>query len=111
MVTLTGIRQERRISSSQELLIYFLWSKFGGAGKVAKLLGIPWYHPHNWLSRGCVPPKKIDLVSKKLKVHPAGLNYKLYRTMNGDLTWPEVVSQYKLSNEERKKLIKLGEPK
>lgn len=103
----------RKPKNGQALLLNILWRRNGGPLRVSQTIGVKWFKPGNWCRDGRVPIEHVKKVAAKLKVSPWGLNYQQLKQFNvgSDVpTWKEVVKLYKLSRDEEKEVMELGEP-
>ena len=106
--------QLKHAKDPQKLFLTLLLARYGGSRAVAKLLDVPAYSVVNWCAIG-VPVKHLSKVAQTLRVKPWALNYEFHRRNMGmfpDLpTWKECVKLYKLTPDEVKAILKLGDPK
>lgn len=89
-----GTRGRKQLLLSTSIALEELWILLGGVMVVARELDIPYQMLINWRITGHVPYKRVGPISRKLKVDPRILNYKLVRTFTNNKTpWETVVRQ------------------
>lgn len=87
-----GHRERKPTFSGYELLLDFIWTSFGGAAEVARLLKVHKQQPVNWRLKGAVPLEKVGMISRALKLPPEALNYEGTLTFKGKgLSWEDTV--------------------
>lgn len=99
--------KNRSTYADQKRLLSLLYRKVGGLQAFADKVGISAQLAFFWRERGYVPLKRVEKVSKLLKVSPFALNFRGYKDFKGDeeVTWEKAVTGCKFSKDEVKYVL------
>jgi len=106
-----GPREKSTPTTSQGLLIDYIWTLSGGPTRVAALCGIDPSLSFAWRFRGSVPLKYTRRVAEGLKVPLWALNYSELAEFQGKAPlWDKVVKKCRLSKQDEQKVLYLSPP-